>query len=90
MSWTLWLVVGLGLLVCGLAFFWAIRSGAIWQGIYAALKRAAKAIFIAMLPGILKIFKPASTEELARRKAIRDRGGEDAPSGRPFGRQKGE
>lgn len=35
-----------------------------------------------------RLLKPASPEELARRKALRDRGEEDAPAARPFNRQK--
>lgn len=91
MSW-LWLAIPLGLAVAGVVLYLTIRSGVIWEGIYAALKRAAKAIFIAMLPGILKIFKPASTEELAEIKKADDRGNErdrfNKGSGRLFDRGK--
>lgn len=41
-----------------------------------------------LLDGFLKMAKPASPEELARRKKVRDQGGEDAPSARPFDRDK--
>jgi hypothetical protein len=90
MSW-LWLIIPAGLLVGGGVLFLTIRSGVIWDGIVKAATRGAKALFFAMLPGFLKIFKPASPEELAKQDEGPGRSATDRfnkGSGRPFGRGK--
>lgn len=88
MPWWVWaLSLALGCAAIGFAVYWAIGSGALWEGLARAAKRGAVALWKLLAP---KLLKPASPEELARRKAIRDRGGDDSPSGRPFHRQKGE
>lgn len=84
--------MALGLAVAGFVLYRAIGTGVIWDGLVRAATRGAKAIFYAMLPGILKIFKPASPEELAQIKKADDRGNErdrfNKGSGRPFNRGK--
>lgn len=91
MSW-LWVALPLGLAVGGLVLFLTIRSGVIWEGIYKALKRGVTALVIAMLPGLLKIFKPASSEALKDQDKGPGRSATDRfnkGSARPNNREKG-
>lgn len=84
MPWWVWtLSIALGCAALGFAVYWAIGSGALWEGIARAAKRGAGALWKLLAP---KLLKPASPEELARRKRLRDMGKEDTTK-RPFGRE---